>query len=82
MNESAQYLKVVYWSDEDQCFVGIAPGLMHGGCHGDDERAVFAELLEIVDEVIASHRKHGDPLPPATVGRVTDLLGDGQIAAE
>ena len=40
-------MKIVEWSDEDQCFVGSCPGLFYGGCHGDDERAVFAELCEI-----------------------------------
>ena len=44
MKESARYVKIVEWSDEDQCFVGICPGLLYGGCHGDDELAVFAEL--------------------------------------
>jgi predicted RNase H-like HicB family nuclease len=82
MNQSAQYLKVVYWSDEDQCFVGMAPGLMHGGCHGDDERSVYEELLQIVDEVIESHRKHGDPLPPPTVGRVERVIENTSLAAE
>ena len=49
MRDSARYVKIVEWSDEDQCFVGSCPGLFYGGCHGDDEQAVFAELCEIVD---------------------------------
>ena len=44
MNESARYAKIIEWSEEDQCYVGSAPGLMYGGCHGTDERAVFEEL--------------------------------------
>lgn len=44
MKPSAQYAKIVEWSEEDQCYVGSAPGLILGGCHGDDERAVFDEL--------------------------------------
>ena len=27
MKDSAKYVKVVAWSEEDQCFVGSAPGL-------------------------------------------------------
>lgn len=27
MKESAFYAKIVEWSEEDQCFVGSAPGL-------------------------------------------------------
>jgi predicted RNase H-like HicB family nuclease len=82
MNESARYLKVVYWSDEDDCFVGAAPGLFYGGCHGSDERAVYEELLGMVDEVIADYRKSGDPLPPPTAGRIDDLLSGARTAAE
>ncbi len=41
MKDSAKYVKVVAWSEEDQCFVGSAPGLFFGGCHGDDEKEVF-----------------------------------------
>ena len=70
MKESAAYLKIVEWSDEDGCFVGRAPGLMYGGCHGDDERAVYAELCDIVDEIIELYRDDKKPLPPPTIGRI------------
>ncbi|MCY4417085.1 MAG: hypothetical protein OXE87_12385 [Chloroflexi bacterium] len=69
MKDSARYVKIVEWSEEDQCYVGSAPGLIYGGCHGDDERAVFDELCQIVDEAIALYREDGKPLPPATSGR-------------
>ena len=69
MKPSARYVKIVEWSDEDQCYVGSSPGLIYGGCHGDDEQQVFAELCQIVEEAIALYRKDGKPLPPATSGR-------------
>ena len=69
MKESAQYAKIVEWSDEDQCYVGSAPGLVLGGCHGNDEKAVFAELCGIVEEAITLYQESGRPLPPATSGR-------------
>lgn len=69
MNETARYAKILEWSDEDQCYVGSAPGLIYGGCHGADERAVFEELCEIVEEAIALYHKEGKPLPPPTSGR-------------
>jgi hypothetical protein len=40
-----------------------------GGCHGKDEKAVFEELCQIVEEAIALYRKDGKPLPPSTLGR-------------
>ena len=69
MKDSARYAKIVEWSDEDQCYVGSAPGLILGGCHGADEKEVFAELCEIVEEAIALYRADGKPLPPPTAGR-------------
>jgi predicted RNase H-like HicB family nuclease len=64
MNPGARYPKIVVWSDEDQCFVGRCPNLFYGGCHGDDEQAVFAELCELVDETIELFQREGKPLPP------------------
>jgi hypothetical protein len=69
MKESARYVKVVERSEEDQCYVGSAPGLIFGGCHGADERAVFDELCRIVDEAIVLYEREGKPLPPPTSGR-------------
>jgi predicted RNase H-like HicB family nuclease len=66
MKESAHYAKIVEWSDEDQCYVGSAPGLIYGGCHGDDEQEVFADLCRIVEEAIDLYHQDGKPLPPAT----------------
>ena len=69
MKGSARYAKIVEWSDEDGCYVGSAPGLVLGGCHGDDEKKVFEELCQIVEEAIELYEKDGKPLPPATSGR-------------
>jgi predicted RNase H-like HicB family nuclease len=69
MKESARYVKIVEWSEEDQCYVGSSPGLIYGGCHGDNEREVFDELCQIVEEAIALYKADGKPLPPPTSGR-------------
>ena len=69
MKESARYAKIVEWSDEDQCYVGSSPGLIYGGCHGNDEEAVFAELCHAVEDAIAVYHRDGKPLPPAISGR-------------
>ena len=79
MKDAARYVKIVEWSEEDQCFVGSAPGLVFGVCHGDDEMAVFAELCRIVDEAILLYRREGKPLPPPTCGR--DLVNRMQCVA-
>ena len=69
MKESARYLKIVEWSQEDGCFIGSCPGLLYGGCHGADEMAVFEQLCAAVDEAIDLYRRDGKPLPPPTSGR-------------
>lgn len=78
MKQSDKYVKIVEWSEEDQVYVGSAPGLIIGGCHGDDEREVFDELCRIVDEAIDLYQTDGKPLPPATAGR--DLANSLQAA--
>ena len=69
MKEASRYVKIVEWSAEDHCFVGSAPGLIYGGCHGDDERAVFSELCTIVEEAVNLYKEEGRTLPPPTAGR-------------
>lgn len=69
MKESMRYVKIVEWSDEDDCFVGSCPGLLYGGCHGDDELAVFEQLCEAVEDAIDLFKRDGKPLPPPTSGR-------------
>jgi predicted RNase H-like HicB family nuclease len=69
VSDSARYLKIVEWSDEDQCFVGQCPGVIGPCCHGDDEAEVYAQLCGIVEEWIETLKKDGKPLPPATAGR-------------
>jgi predicted HicB family RNase H-like nuclease len=66
MRASDRYLKIVEWSEEDQCYVGRCPGLMLGGVHGDDEAAVYRELCEAVEAWIRIQREDGEPLPAAT----------------
>ena len=69
MNDSARYIKIVEWSDEDQCFVGQCPGIIGPCCHGDNEADVHAQVCEIVDEWLDILKSERKPLPPATAGQ-------------
>lgn len=69
MNDSANYIKIVEWSEEDHCFVGQCPGVIGPCCHGTDEARVYAELCTIVDEWIAFWKRDGKPLPTPTIGK-------------
>ena len=69
MKKRDQYLRVVEWSDEDNCYVGRIPGLALGGVHGKNVQKVYEKLSSLVDEWIEIHEKEGAPLPPATTGK-------------
>src|SRR6187402_2116590 len=69
MKSNRQYVKLVEWSEEDQCFIGRVPGLALGGVHGRNESKVYEKLCNLVDEWIAIHAKDQAPLPPATAGK-------------
>lgn len=69
MKERDRYLKIVEWSEEDQCYVGSVPGWLGQCCHGANEEQVYHELCQIVDEWIQIVKQEGMPLPTATVGK-------------
>ncbi|MFW6353728.1 MAG: type II toxin-antitoxin system HicB family antitoxin [Verrucomicrobiota bacterium] len=67
--KSDAYLKVVEWSEEDQCYIGTCPGLMFGGVHGDTEGKVYEELCRVVEAWIEDSETGGTPLPEPTSSR-------------
>jgi predicted HicB family RNase H-like nuclease len=69
MKKSDRYLKIVEWSEGDQCYIGRVPGLAFGGVHGKNEKKVYEELCDVVDEWIKIYEEEGAPLPPATAGK-------------
>ncbi|MFH1573737.1 MAG: hypothetical protein ABIG68_07115 [Acidobacteriota bacterium] len=69
MKKGDKYVKLVEWSEEDDCFIGSCPELLLGGCHGSDPKKVFAELCEIVEEIIGHYERDGKRLPPPMSGR-------------
>ena len=69
MKERDRYLKIVEWSQEDQCYIGSVPGWIGACCQGNSEEKVYKELCSIVDEWIEIYQKDGTPLPPSTVGK-------------
>jgi predicted RNase H-like HicB family nuclease len=69
MSDGAHYIKIVEWSEEDNCFVGQCPGVIGPCCHGDDEAAVYAELCDIVDNWIETMKRDGKTLPEPTAGK-------------
>lgn len=69
MNEGANYIKIVEWSEEDNCFIGQCPGVIGPCCHGNDEIQVYKELCQIVEEWLEIAKKAHKKLPPPTIGK-------------
>lgn len=67
--ESRRYLKIVEWSDADQCYVGSAPPIVGRSCHGKTEADVLKQLNVIVAEWVEILLRDGKPLPPPTAGK-------------
>ncbi len=75
MNRSANYVKIVEWSDVDECFIGYCPGIIGPCCHGDDEIEVYRELCQIVEEWLEIAQEENKELPAPTIGRnLAELL--------
>jgi predicted HicB family RNase H-like nuclease len=66
---SDHYLKVVEWSEQDQCYIGTSPGLIVGGVHGKNQAKVFEDICMAVEDAIQVLQKEGKPLPPETANK-------------
>ncbi len=73
MKQSDGYHKWVEWSDDDAAYIGKCPDLITG-IHGDDSKEVYADLCEVVEEVIAHFVSEGRPLPAATVRPMQEVV--------
>lgn len=62
MRPSDRYHKWVEWSPEDEVYLGLCPDLITG-IHGDDPVKLYAELCDVVDEVVLYFEKEGRSLP-------------------
>lgn len=62
MTRADLYHKWVEWSQEDGVYLGRCPDLITG-IHGDDPVRLYAELCEVVEEVVAHFEREGRPLP-------------------
>jgi predicted HicB family RNase H-like nuclease len=69
MKLSDNYIKLVEWSVEDNCYVGSCPGFIGPCCHGKDESKVYKELCTIVEEWIEIHQKENIPLPESVTNK-------------
>ena len=59
MKDSAMYAKIVEWSDEDQCYVGSAPGLIFGNLLLLRKRLFFHELEHLHVGAVGHREQRG-----------------------
>ncbi len=71
---SDHYLKIVEWSEEDNCYIGTSPGLFTGGVHGDEQAKVFRELCTVVEEIVTLFESEGKSLPAPTADKSYAVL--------
>ena len=69
MKKKDRYLKIVEWSDEDQCYVGSIPGWIGKCCHGDNEVEVYHQLGQILEEWIEVYEEDKIPLPSSITAK-------------
>jgi predicted RNase H-like HicB family nuclease len=73
MKTSDRYHKWVEWSEEDGVYIGKCPDLITG-IHGDDRKKVYADLCEVVEDVIAHFESEGRPLPTPRVKPMQEVV--------
>lgn len=73
MKKSDQHHTWVEWSDEDDVYIGKCPDLITG-IYGDDPKMLYAELCEVIDDVIANSQSEGRDLPPPKVRPMQEVV--------
>nr|VFJ60548.1 MAG: hypothetical protein BECKDK2373B_GA0170837_109313 [Candidatus Kentron sp. DK] len=62
MKDSDRYHKWIEWSEEDHVYIGQCPDVITG-IHGEDPIALYGELCNVVEEVLAHLKAQGRPAP-------------------
>jgi hypothetical protein len=62
MKTSDHYHKWVEWSEEDKVYVGKCPDLITG-IHGDDPIRLYAELCDVIEELVTHFETTHRTLP-------------------
>jgi predicted RNase H-like HicB family nuclease len=62
MKTADRYHKWIEWSNEDHTYIGKCPDLITG-VHGEDPVRLYAELCQVVEEVVKHFKAEGRVLP-------------------
>lgn len=75
MSTVDRYPKQVFWSDEDEGYIAVAPDLPGSSAFGESEQEALAELDNVIPAWIAAARKAGNPVPPPSRPAVESYSG-------
>lgn len=56
-----RYAKIIYWSDEDNCYIGALPEICGNCCHADTAEELCTQLQEIAEEYVRDSQERGFP---------------------
>jgi antitoxin HicB len=55
---------VLLWSEEDQCYVATLPAWQNARTHGTTLEEATRNAREVLEMLIDSATRHGEPIPP------------------
>lgn len=73
MRQSPRYPKHVFWSDDDQGFIAIAPDLPGSSAFGETEAKALTELDLAIDAWMEAARAAGNTIPAPSRPASPDL---------
>ncbi|TNE46931.1 MAG: pilus assembly protein HicB [Deltaproteobacteria bacterium] len=67
-----KYHKWVEWNEVEQIYLGKCPDVMTG-IHGDDPIQLYAELCDVIEDILQHFVTSGKPLPTPKVRPMQDV---------
>jgi predicted RNase H-like HicB family nuclease len=58
-----KYETIIYWSNEDECFVAEVPELSGCMAHGNTDEEAISNVKQAIDLWIETAKEFGDPIP-------------------
>lgn len=78
MNKSLQYPAQVFFSEDDEGYIALAPDLAGCSAFGDSPGEALRELQDAIEAWIGAARKAGNPIPPPSA-RQPEELPSGKV---
>ena len=58
-----KYETIIYWSNDDECFVAEVPELSGCMAHGNTDEEAISNVKQAIDLWIETAKEFGDPIP-------------------